>query len=217
VLAGLAGAWVVVGVGALGQGSVGALAGFDWRGLRLLPTWLPRADLDLGGVHGAGAWTAMLLAGPISAFAVGFAVHGLAEGIAAPAPVRVVAFEVFAAAWLQVPLLMLAGGLGLGDGAIAALYERLGEPESGRWAMVLLGLITLWWAGAMVADQAIAMGGSWLRIDSRRSRRRAVLVMAAYPLVATVVVASVFGAVDRPLWAIGGALVAGAAAWLRTP
>jgi hypothetical protein len=101
----------------------------------------------------------MLLAGPVSALAVGFAVHALAEGLAAPAPLRVIAFEVFAVSWLQLPLLLLAGGTGAG-GAVGMLYVRLGEPESGRWAMVLLGLLVLWWIGALVADQSIAVGRS---------------------------------------------------------
>lgn len=159
----------------------------------------------------------MLLAGPLCALAVGFAVHALAEGVLAPAPFRVVAFEVFAVAWLQVPVLMLAGGVGRGGGAFAALYDHLGEPESGRWATVVLGLVLLWWVAGLVADQAVVVGRSWLRIDGQHFRKRVVLVMVAYPLVIAVFVASALRVFDAPIWAIGGAVLAAFAAWLRTP
>jgi len=217
VLAGLAGGWIVVAIGALAQGAVGALAGFSWHGLRVLPSWLLGADLALDGTHGAGAWTALLLSGPLAALAMGFAVHALAEGLGAPPPVRYVAYEVFSIAWLQLPLLMLAGGLSRGGGPIAALYARLGEPESGRWAMVVLGFLILWGVAGLVADQAVAVGGEWLRTDGRAFRRRVALVLAAYPLVAAVLVASFERAFDAPLWAIGGAVLAGYAVWLRAP
>jgi hypothetical protein len=217
VLAGLLAAWIVVAIEALAQGSVGALAGFSWHGLELLPSWLVGPELVLEGAHGAGAWTALLLSGPLAAVALGFAVHALAEGFGAPPPVRFVAYEVFAIAWLQLPLLMLAGGLSRGGGPFAVLYGRLGEPESGRWAMVVLGLLILWGVAGLVADQAVAVGGEWLRTDGRAFRRRVALVLAAYPLAAAVLVGVFERAFEAPLWALGGAALAGYAVWLRAP
>ena len=207
----------MVAVGALAQGAVGALAGFRWSGLGLLPSWLPHARLALDGPHGAAAWTALLLAGPVAALGVGFAVHALAEVFAAPAPLRFVAFEVFSIAWLQLPLLMLAAGPSPGTGPFAALYERLGDPESGRWAMLLLGLLALWGMGGFVGAEAVTLGGAWLRTDGRQFRRRAALVLAVYPFAAAILVAVFERAFEAPGWAVGGAALVGLAVWLRTP
>ena len=217
VLSGLVGGWIVVAIGSVAQGAVGALAGFPSHGLEILPSWLVGADLALDGTHGAGAWTALLLSGPLTALALGFAVHALAESVGAPAPIRFVAYEVFSIAWLQLPLLMLSGGLSRGGGPFAALYGRLGEPESGRWAMVVLGLLILWGVAGLVADQALAVGGNWLRTDGHAFRRRVALVLAAYPLVVAVLVGIFERAFEAPLWALGGAVLAGYAVWLRTP
>jgi len=217
VLAGLVGGWLVLGVAALAQGAAGALAGFPWHGIRLLPAWLPRADLSLDGVHGAASWTVVLLAGPLAAMVVGFGVHSLAQGLGAPAALRVVAYEVFAASWLQVPLLMLAAGLPQAGGPFSALYERLGEPESGRWAVVALGGLALWGIARLVGEQAVAVGGGWLRVDGREFRRRLALLFAAYPFAVAVAVATFERAFGPPLWPLAGVVLVVAAVWLRTP
>lgn len=217
VLAGVVAGWIVVAIEALTQGAVGALAGFRWHGMEILPSWLLGAELVLDGPHGAGAWSALLLSGPLAALALGFAIHAMAEGFGAPPPVRFVAYEVFSIAWLQLPLLMLAGGLSRGGGPFAALYGRLGEPESGRWALFVLGLVVLWGVAGLVADQAVAVGGEWLRTDGRAFRRRVALVLAAYPLAAAVLVGIIERAFEAPLWALAGAALAGYAVWLRAP
>jgi len=217
ILAGLVGGWLVLGVGALAQGGAGALAGFPWHGIRFLPTWLPRADLSLDGTHAAGAWAAVLLAGPLAALVVGFAVHALAEGLGAPPAVRVLAYEVFAASWLQVPLLMLAAGFPQAGGPFSALYERLGEPQSGRWAVVVLGGLALWGIARVVGEQAVAVGGGWLRVDGREFRRRVAVLLAAWPFAVAVAVATFERAFGPPLWPLAGAVLVGTVVWFRTP
>jgi len=217
VLAGIVGGWIVVAVGALAQGAVGALSGFRWSGLGLLPSWLPHAEVALDGTHGAAAWTALLLSGPVAAIVVGFAVHALAEVVAAPAALRFVAYEVFSVAWLQLPLTMLACGPLPATGPVAALYERLGEPESGRWAMIVLGLLTLVGVAGFVGSEAVALGAKWLRTDGRQFRRRAALVLAVYPFAVAVLVGVFERAFEAPAWALGGAVLAGVAVWIRTP
>jgi len=217
ILAGLVGGWLVLGVAALAQGGVGALAGFPWHGIRLLPTWLPRADLSLDGVHGAASWTAVLLAGPLAAMVVGLGVHTLAEGLGAPPVLRVLAYEVFSASWLQVPLLMLAAGFPQAGGPFSALYERLGEPESGRWAVMALGGLALWGIARLVGEQAVAVGGGWLRVDGREFRRRLALLFAAYPFAAAVAVAAFERAFGPPFWPLAGVALVAAAVWFRTP
>ena len=216
ILAGLVGGWLALGVGALAQGGAGTLAGFPWHGIRLLPTWIPRADLSLDGVHGAGTWAAVLLAGPLAAMIVGFAVHALSQVLGAPPALRVLSYEVFAASWLQVPLLMLAAGFPQAGGPFSALYERLGEPESGRWAAVVLGGLALWGIARVVGGQAVVVGGGWLRVDGREFRRRIALLLAAFPFAAAVGVATFERAFDSPLWPLAGAVLVVAAVWFRT-
>jgi hypothetical protein len=217
ILAGLVGGWLALGVGALAQGGAGALAGLPWHGIRFLPTWLPRADLSLDGAHGAGTVAAVLLAGPLAALVVGFAVHALAQVLGAPPALRVLAYEVFVASWLQVPLLMLAAGFPRAGGPFSALYERLGEPESGRWAVVVLGGLAVWGIARVVGEQAVAVGGGWLRVDGREFRRRVALLFAACPFAAAVAVATFERAFGPPLWPLAGAVLVVTAVWLRTP
>jgi hypothetical protein len=216
ILAGLVGGWLALGIGALAQGGAGALAGFPWHGIRFLPTWIPRADLSLDGAHAAGTWVAVLLAGPLAAMLAGFGVHALAQVLGAPPALRVLAYEVFAASWLQVPLLMLAAGFPQAGGPFSALYERLGEPESGRWAAVVLGGLALWGIARVVGEQAVAVGGGWLRVDGREFRRRIALLLAAFPFAAAVGVAVFERAFGPPLWPLAGAVLVVAAVWFRT-
>ena len=215
-VAGLAGGWVAVALAAVAQGAVGALAGFPWRGIRLLPSWLPQADLGLEGSHGPGAWALMLLAGPVVAALVGLATHLAAERLALPPPPRTVAFQAFGVAWLQVPLLLLSAGFSRGSGPFAALYERLGEPETGRWAVFVLAGLALWGAAGLVAGRAVELGREWLRADSLRFRRRLVLLYSGYPFAAAVGVAALMGAFESPVMAGLGAVLVVAALWLRT-
>ncbi len=217
VLGGVVAGWLVVGVEVLAQGPFAALAGFAWRGYHILPTWLPGADVSLEGSHGAFAWAVLLLSGPFAVLVVGFVVHALAEGLAAPPPVRVVAFEFFAIAWLQVPLLLIAAGAPGGAGPVSTLYERLGEPESGRWAAVALGGLALLGIARLVGEQAVAVGGTWLRVDGREFRRRIALLFAAYPFAGAVAVAAFERAFGPPLLPLAGVVLVGVVVWVRTP
>jgi hypothetical protein len=115
--------------------------------------------------------------------AVGLGAHLLVEAIGAPGLVRVLAFEVFAVAWLRLPLLIAAAGIPGGSGPLATLYERLGEPESGRWAAIGLGLLALWGIARLVGSRAVVVGRTWLRVDGLVFRRRLVRLMAGYPFV----------------------------------
>ena len=63
------------------------------------------------------------------------------------------------------------------------MYRRLGEPQSGRWAVALLALLVLWGTAAAVARLALGAGGGWMRTDGRPFRRRLVRIVAGYPSV----------------------------------
>jgi hypothetical protein len=219
VVAALAACWLMLAVEGLAQGGVGALGGFTAHGIALPPPFgVPLVRQELTGYHTAWSWAALLLAGPAAAVAVGLGVHLLAEAFGAPAWLRVLAFEAFAIAWLRLPLQFLAAGLpGGGSGPLATLYDRLGEPESGRWAAVALGLLVLWGSARLVGTRSITMGRTWLRADGVGFQRRLVRLLAAYPfVVASVAFATVrpFGTV--PLVVVGLGLVV-AALTVRAP
>jgi hypothetical protein len=184
VVAALAACWLVLAVENLAQGGAGALGGFVTQGVAFPPPFgLPVVGQSLSGEHTAWSWAGLLLAGPAAALAVGLGAHLLAEAIGAPASLRVLAFEAFAIAWLRLPLLIVAAGLPGGSGPLATLYERLGEPESGRWAAIGLGLLALWGIARLVGSRAIAVGRSWQRVDGLAFRRRLVRLLAGYPFV----------------------------------
>lgn len=185
VVAALAACWLVLAVENLAQGGAGVLGGFLTRGVAFPPPFgLPVVGQSLPGEHSAWSWAGLLLAGPAAGLAVGLLAHLLAEAIGAPAWLRVLAFEAFAIAWLRLPLLIVAAGIPEGSGPLATLYERLGEPESGRWAAIGLGLLTLWGTARWVGSRAVAVGRTWLRVDGLGFRRRLVRLMAGYPFAA---------------------------------
>ena len=185
VVAALAACWLVLAIENLAQGGAAALGGFVTHGVVFPPPYgLPVVGQSLSGEHTAWSWAGLFLAGPAAVLAVGLLAHLLAEVIGAAAWLRVLAFETFAIAWLRLPLLIVAAGVPGGSGPLATLYERLGEPESGRWAAIGLGLLALWGIARLVGSRAVLVGRSWLRVDGGEFRRRLVRLMAGYPFVA---------------------------------
>jgi hypothetical protein len=181
-LAGLVAGWLVLATDVFAQAGAGLLAGFPWQGAVLEPPFgLPAVRQSVASPSGVWASAAILLAGPVATLVVGSAFHLLTGGFRAPAWLRAVGFEMFAVACLRFPILFLAAGVHGGRGQLAALYERLGEPESGRWAAIALGAVVLWGAATLVSSRALALAREWLRIDGRTFRRRAVRLVATYP------------------------------------
>jgi hypothetical protein len=212
-VAGLAAGWLVLALEVLAQGGAGALVGFGPPHVVFEPPFgLPHlaSSLGTGAAHGPWSWAALLLAGPAAALLAGTAAHLLTEAVQAPPWLRTLAFEAFAFAWLRLPVLALSAGVCRGQGSLAQLYERLGEPESGRWAAIALGLVILWGVAALVAWRAVAVGREWLRVDGRAFRRRAVRLVAAYPfLLATAAYAIERPTAPLPLLALALGLVLG--------
>lgn|GEM_PF-6907464 len=217
VASGAAG-WLLFAFEELVRGGAGAAAGFPWIGVALAPPFgLPSVRLGLEGVHGAGGWAILLLAGPLAGLAAGALAHWLAETLVAPGWLRALCFEVFAFAWLRLPLLVLAAGVRRGGGPLAGLYDRLGEPLSGRWAALGLGAVILWGVSALVARRAVGLGRDWLRVDGLEFRRRLVRIVAGYPFLATTAAFALSEPLASPAWtAVGLGLVMGCLA-LRTP
>ena len=217
VVAGLAACWLVLAIENLAQGGAGTLGGFATQGVAFPPPFgLPVVRQSLSGEHTAWSWAGLLLAGPAAALAAGLGAHLLAEALGAPAWLRVLAFEVFAIAWLRLPLLIVAAGIPGGSGPLAVLYERLGEPESGRWAAVGLGLLTLWGIAGLVGTRAVAVGRSWQRVDGLGFRRRVVRLLAGYPFAAAGVAFLVERSFGPVPWVAAGLALAVAALTVRT-
>lgn len=209
-VSGLFAGWLVLALEAVVEFGLGPVVGSGVARLVLEPPFgLPEVVPGAGPAlpNGPWAWAGLLLAGPLATMLAGAAVHAVAEAFQAAAWLRALAFEAFAFAWLRLPLLMLAAGLPGGRGSLARLYEHLGEPESGRWAAIALGLVLLWGIASLVAWRAVEVGRGWLRVDGRTFRRRVVRVVAAYPFV----IATAAYALVRPTLPPGWLLVALAA------
>ena len=113
---------------------------------------------------------------------------------------RVLVFQWVAFAMLRIPALLVAAVAPGGRGPVNDLYGRLGEPETGRWALALLAALALWGAAALVSRVAVGTGGGWMRVDGRPFRRRLVRVVAGYPAVAALAAWSALVPWAGPAW-----------------
>jgi hypothetical protein len=200
LLAAVPAAWLALAADPLVSGAVGALTGFGWPGLRLSPFFIPVAGQAWGGSHPPVLWTILLLSGPLGAALLGLGLHVLFEVVRSPAWLRVVGFEWAAFATLRVTALLVAGVAAGGCGPVNELYQRLGEPQSGRWAVAILALLALWGAARLVAALAVAFGRDWMRIDGRPFRRRLVRIIAGYPTLGVLAAWSALMPWATPLW-----------------
>lgn len=187
LLAALPAAWIALAVEAVVAGAAGSLAGMPWGGLTLTPSFIVtiRPEQAAGRELFPLLWVAVLFAGPVGTAVLGLAAHALAEAVGAAAWIRVAALEWAGFALLRIPTLIFAGVAPSGRGLVSELYLRLGEPQSGRWALVPLAVLTLGGAAALVGRGAVATGREWMRVDGRDFRRRLVLVLAGYPSLAS--------------------------------
>jgi hypothetical protein len=199
-LAALPAAWLALAADALVTGAAGSLAGFSWAGLSVAPSFTIAPGLDPSGSHAPAAWALALLSGPVGSACLGLVVHVLMQAFRGLAWLRMVAFQWVAFATLRIPALLVAAIAPGGRGPVNDLYRRLGDPESGRWAVGLLALLALWGAGALVARLAVGSSRGWMRVDGRGFRRRLVRVVAGYPAVASLAVWSALALWAGPGW-----------------
>lgn len=207
VLAAIPAAWLALSADALVAGAVGALAGFPWTGLRFSTSYLPVSGQVWAGSHAPALWTIVLLSGPVASALLGLALHGILEVVRSAAWLRVLAFEWAAFATLRLPALLVAGVAPGGRGPVDELYQRLGEPQSGRWAIAILALLALWGAARLVARLAVAAGKAWMRVDGRPFRRHLVRVVAGYPSLAALAAWSAVTLWSAPPWMAGWLLL----------
>ena len=207
LLAAVPAAWVALAADALVSGSVGALVGFPWAGLSLSPHFTLVAVQAKEGSHPPALWAFLLLAGPVGAALLGLALHLALELVRSAAWLRVLALEWAAFAILRLPALLIAGVAPGGRGSVEELYQRLGEPQSGRWAVAILALLALGGAALLVARRAVGVGRDWMRVDGRPFRRHLVRAVAGYPAVGSLAAWSAVALWARPPWMVGWLLL----------
>jgi hypothetical protein len=190
-LAALPAAWLALAAGTVASAAAGTVVGFPRSALALSRTFTLVADQVVTGSHAPIPWAVFLLADPAGSALVGLALHAGAQLLRGLVALRVLLFQFAAFALLRLPLLVVAGALPGGRGPVDALYRRLGDPESGRWAVGALGLLLLWGAVALVARLAVGSSRGWMRVDGRGFRRRLVRVVAGYPALAALTAWSV--------------------------
>ncbi len=199
-LAAIPAAWLALAADAVVGGAAGAAAGFAWPGVAVTPSFTLTSGLDTGGSHPAAAWAVVLLAGPLGSVGLGLVAHGIAQLLRGLPWLRVVTFQWVAFATLRVPALLAAAVVPGGRGPLNDLYGRLGEPESGRWAVALLALLALWGGAALVARLAVGFGREWMRVDGPGFRRRLVRVVAGYPVLVALAAWSILASWAGPGW-----------------
>jgi hypothetical protein len=199
ILAAVPAAWIALAADAALSGAAASLAGFRWLGLSLAPSFTLRADVAADGSHAPALWAVALLAGPLLTAALALALQVLVESTRSAAWLRVLALELLAFSWLRVPALLAAGAVH-GRGPVAELYARLGEPEAGRWPVAFLALLALAAASALVADRAVEVGKTWMRVDGRQFRRRISRILGGYPMLAVLTGWSVVMPWAAPAW-----------------
>jgi len=200
VLAAAPAAWIALAADAATTAAAASAAGFGVTGPKLGRAYLLTAGLQTSGTHAPAAWVLALLAGPVGSACLALAAHGLMQMVRGLAWLRVVILQWAAFATLRLPALLIAAVLPAGRGPVDDLYGRLGDPESGRWAVALLALFALWGAGALVARLALGVGRAWMRVDGHAFRRRLVGVVAGYPATAGLAAWSVLAPWAGPGW-----------------
>ncbi len=181
-LAALPAAWLALAADALITGTTGAIAGFEWSGLSLAHSLTLHAVHETSGAHAPVAWSLFLLVGPLATAVLAFVAHAVAEAAGASPWLRVLTLEATAFAVFRVPALLLAAAIPPYHGSVGELYARLGDPQTGRWAVGLLALLALAGAALLLAREGVATGRRWMRVDARVFRRRLVRTLVGYPV-----------------------------------
>ncbi len=207
LLAAVPAAWCALAADSVVSGLVGDLVGFPWAGLSLSPHFTLLAAQAKEGSHPPALWAIVLLAGPVGAALLGLALHLVLELVWGAAWLRVLALEWAAFATLRLPALLVAGVVPGGRGPVEELYQRLGEPQSGRWAVAMLALLALGGAAALVVRLAVGAGRDWMRVDGRPFRRHLVRAVAGYPAVGSLAAWSAMVLWARPPWMAGWLLL----------
>jgi len=217
VLAALPAAWLVLASDVLIGSAAGSVLGFGGTGLALSPVFTVVPAHAWEGTHPATLWVMALLAGPVGAALVGLLLFGATQLVRTAAWLRVLALEWAAFATLRLPALLFAGVAPGTPGPVNEVYRRLGEPQSGRWAIALLALLALWGADASVARLALGAGAGWMRTDGRPFRRRLVRIVAGYPAMVALAGWSVVAPWAPAPWMAGWLLLALVALHALTP
>ena len=182
--AALVAVWLSTAVDQLARGLLGVALGVSLRGIVIGTASLPHA-IQAEAHLGPGAYTVMVLGGPLAILGAAGFLQVVTSALRAPGWLRG-----FALVWLVVALLWLpaafAAGAVSGKGPVAELYDRLGAPLAGRWTAFALGAMLLLLLSRVASRQAVSVGRAWMRADAVEFRRRLVRVTAGWPGVVAV-------------------------------
>ena len=164
----------------------------------------------------SGAWPLAVIAGSLAVLLSSSIVYVAASNMARSGLIRGLALAWSLVGLLWIPSALAAGALRSGDGPMAELYNRLGDPQAGRWASLALALVILAVVAGPASRRAIEMGRAWMRVDGVDFRRRLVRVVAGGPgAIAMVVLGIGAGWAETP-WLAAWALAVVGAFQLRT-
>lgn len=217
-LAAVAASWLSVAVDALVRAGVGAVAGVPSAGLALVPDagWTLSAN-QTAAAAGPFVWTLVIVAGSVAVLIV--------SGIAA----RIVSFfrmagwiRALALVWSLVGLIWIPTALVCavltrrGRGPVEELYERLGDPQTGRWSAAALGVVMLVIVAGMASRGALDGARGWMRADGLEFRRRLVRAVGGWPAAISVVVLGLGAGWAKTPWLAAWAVAVMLAFQLRT-
>ena len=203
VAAALVAAWLSFALDQLLRGSIGALVGVPWHGVRLSPesSWTIVAVQGSASGVPAGGIALMLLAGAAVLPLIAWGLVGLALAFRSSGWLRSFALSWLAVACIWGPTELAAAALG-GAGPAAELYARLGEPQAGRWAALGLGIAVMLLIAEPLSRWAVTVGGAWMRADSLEFRRRLVRAVAGWPGACAAFALLLSAGWDRTPWAL---------------
>jgi hypothetical protein len=216
-LAALPAAWLAVASDTLLGSAAGSLLGFGGTGVVVSPWFTLAPAHGWAGAHPATLWIMALLSGPVGAALLGLLLFGATHLVRTGAWLRVLALEWAGFAVLRLPALLIGGVVSGDPGPVNEIYRRLGEPQSGRWAVALLALLALWSTATAVSRLALRAGSGWMRTDGRPFRRRLVRIVAGYPAVVSLAGWSAVAAWAAVPWMVVWVLLTLAALHALTP
>jgi hypothetical protein len=128
-----------------------------------------------------GQWALAVITASLVVLLLSTVTYLLAINMARSGLIRGLALAWSLVGLLWIPTALAAGALRAGSGPMADLYNRLGDPQAGRWASLALAIVILIIISGPASRRAIETGRSWMRVDGLEFRRRLVRVVAGWP------------------------------------
>ena len=218
MVAALAATWLTAAMDQVLRGIVGRALGVPWLSMALDPArgWTPVVTQGPAPALTVGGVAAIALAGAVVVPLLAIGLRAVTSAVRSAGWLRGFALAWLVVAILWVPTSLVAAAAPGSHGPVAELYTRLGDPQAGRRAAVVLAAALLALVAGPVSRTAVAVGRSWMRADAIEFRRRLVRVVAGWPGLAAA--AAILWTLDwaRTPWLAPWPLAVLAALHLRT-